>query len=107
MSTFSAVALAAFLTPVLALLATIHTLLSWLSANRPDVYDQLGRPHLFLNNTPAHTKALRRFVLKGGHKQLDEAHVNKLCRVARILYWVDIVMLVMYVVVFVFSIGLR
>ena len=65
----------------LALTARLHRLLR---TRQPDVYDSLGRPTLFLNNTIRNGWAFQRFLLGGHFQEIDDPETLRLCRFMRI-----------------------
>ena len=61
-----------------------------LRERHPAVYDSLGRPTLFLNNSAQNGLSVLRFILGGKFWQTEDAEVIQLCRFMRAfsyLYW--------------------
>src|SRR5437764_4113787 len=61
-----------------------------LRERHPAVYDSLGQPTLFWNNSPKNSLAVLGFVLGGRFKQTHDPEVIRLCRFIRAFsysYW--------------------
>jgi len=64
----------------LVLTARLHRLLR---DHHPDVYDALGRPTLFLNNSIQNSWAFSRFLIVGRFQQIEHPQTLRLCRFMR------------------------
>jgi hypothetical protein len=58
-----------------------------LRERHPEVYDSLGRPTLFLNNSVQNGWASLRFILGGHFQTLGDPEVVRLCRLIRIFFF--------------------
>src|SRR5947207_4107524 len=80
----------AFLVCAVVSYATMAQLHRLLRERHPAVYDSLGQPTLFWNNSPKNSLAVLGFVLGGRFKQTHDPEVIRLCRFIRAFsysYW--------------------
>jgi hypothetical protein len=70
-----------------ATMAHLHRLLR---ERHPAIYDALGRPTLFWNNSIQNGFAMLRFILGGQFREIHDPEVIRLCRFVRVFsyaYW--------------------
>jgi hypothetical protein len=70
--------------------ATMAQLQRMLRERHPAVYDSLGQPTLFWNNSPKNSFAMLGFILSGRFKETHDPEVIRLCRFIRAFsysYW--------------------
>lgn len=66
----------------------ISKLFKYLDAHHPNEYDAMGKPTLFLNNTPKNNIAFLRFILGSRNTDLDDAHLSKWCHRLKIFFYI-------------------
>ena len=71
----------------------------------PDVFREMGSPHLFKNNNPGLVLHIWKFVVRGGHRRLHDPDVDRLCSSARWSVGTVVFLLLGVVVRIVFSIA--
>jgi hypothetical protein len=54
-----------------------------LRTRHPEIYDSLGRPTLFLNNSIQNSFAVQKFIFLGRFRQIDDPELVRLCTFLR------------------------
>jgi hypothetical protein len=62
------------------MMAQLHRVLR---ERHPAVYDSLGQPTLFWNNSPKNSFAVLRFIFGGRFRETDDVEVIRICRFIR------------------------
>jgi len=77
-------------------------LYNFLRNRHPKVYESLGRPTLFLNNSIQNGLAVQGFILFGRFKHIDDPKLVRLCSFLRVFLFCYLVFFA-YVVIYGFS----
>lgn len=83
--------------PIAVWLIVLHRIFTHLSKVHPDAFSALGSPHLLMNNTPGHSKAIWEFVVKKGHLSLADDKLDRMCSLARVSLFVGASVLILYI----------
>jgi hypothetical protein len=76
----------------------IHILLKRLERKHPDTYESMGKPSLFLHNTPRTANATLRFIALRQHRPLGDATLSRLSDGMMIYFALQIAVVVWTVV---------
>jgi len=75
----------------------VKLLVNRLSAKHPQKYESMGRPSLFLRNTPSNTWQLLKFIIRREHRGLSDSYLSSLSDVMlvfAVLYFVAFFVLI-------------
>jgi len=65
----------------------VSKLFAYLRENHPNEYEILGRPSIFLNNSPRNSIAFLHFITSNRSSGIQDSHLQKWCKLlSRLLY---------------------
>jgi hypothetical protein len=78
---------------IIAWLYSVQSVLRRLQHAHPDLYEDMGRPHIVSNNTPENNGPVLSFVLGRKYRELGDPILEKLGDRARIVFFVASIMI--------------
>ena len=74
--------------------ALVKVLFKRLESSHPKKYEAMGRPSLFLRNSPANLFAMLKFLMAREHKNLSDSYLSKLSDAMLVFFFIYIVLFI-------------
>ena len=91
-----AVVFALMFAAIIAWLVSVHLVLRRVQRAHPELYEDMGRPHVILNNTPQNNGPVLSLILGRGYRGLQDPVLERLGDRARIVFFAACVLIVAF-----------